>query len=203
MMRSFVFAISCLGLAACATHNPYQAESMGLDPAPPQAAHAVDYSAYPAPERQTQYQTWQWATPSIHGSLPHQSHSELELLVLERLDQQGLRPAQDASAEITVQLTIGQQQRLYQRQINPSVYYGGGVHRNRQYSRHGYSGVGIGADFPLNSESYRRTVTTFNLRLVDNQSGKGVWQGTGEVESEQPTRQQIIEALNQALKGYQ
>ena len=201
-MRNLLLIISCLGLVACATPNPYQADALPLDAPPTYSSEHIDYSAYPTPKQAVNYQTWQWAAPAIHGSLPNQSATDLELLVLERLDQQGLRPLQSGAADITAQLTIRQEQRLYQRQINPSVYYGSGIHRNRHYSRHGYHGVGVGADIPLTSESYRRTVTTFNLRLVDAKTGKGVWQGTGEVTDSNPTRQQIIEALDQALKGF-
>ena len=48
MYRRVALLVLSLGLGACQSPNPYTASSLPMPAAPPQAANAIDLSAYPA-----------------------------------------------------------------------------------------------------------------------------------------------------------
>ncbi|KAB0496141.1 DUF4136 domain-containing protein [Pseudomonas moorei] len=194
--------VLCLGLAACQSSNPYVATSNPLPPAPPQAAHTFDRSAYPAaPRDYGRYRSWAW----LNGQLPPGSvwadSAQVAEAVSNALDQRGLRPLHDnRPADLFVSANLRLETRLRQVQDDYG-YYGGGYYGGH----HGYgNGVGMYNTVPI-IRTYQEQVVVVQVDLFDGQSGQPVWSASAETRSQGTLTEQadaIREAVEKAMSAY-
>ncbi|BFT61052.1 DUF4136 domain-containing protein [Pseudomonas moorei] len=194
--------VLCLGLAACQSSNPYVATSNPLPPAPPQAAHTFDRSAYPAaPRDYGRYRSWAW----LNGQLPPGSvwadSAQVAEAVSNALDQRGLRPLHDnRPADLFVSANLRLETRLRQVQDDYG-YYGGGYYGGH----HGYgNGVGMYNTVPI-IRTYQEQVVVVQVDLFDGQSGQPVWSASAETRSQGTQTEQadaIREAVEKAMSAY-
>lgn len=177
-------------LAACQSQNPYQAESLPLPPAPPEAATTFDRSAYPAaPRDYGRYRSWSW----LEGRAPA---NDLADSISAGLDQYGLRPALNGPGDVLVSARISQETRLRQYQHNLGGYYGTGSHWDRHYGAYG--------SVPI-VRTYEQKVAVVRIELIDPRDRQVVWSGSGEaVAGKDQTAQAdaMRVAIRAALDGY-
>jgi hypothetical protein len=177
-------------LAACQSQNPYQAESLPLPPAPPEAATTFDRSAYPAaPRDYGRYRSWSW----LEGRAPA---NDLADSISAGLDQYGLRPALNGPGDVLVSARISQETRLRQYQDNLGGYYGTGSHWDRHYGAYG--------SVPI-VRTYEQKVAVVRIELIDPRDRQVVWSGSGEaVAGKDQTAQAdaMRVAICAALDGY-
>nr|MBO2511834.1 DUF4136 domain-containing protein [Gammaproteobacteria bacterium] len=172
MQRPMLVLPLCLGLCACQSENPYRAESVPLPPAPAQAAHTLDLSAYPpAPLDFARYRTWSWLVPPT-GTGELSAEQVLQILG-SGLEQRGLRQARPGqAADLQARAELRVEQRLYQSYDDYGGWYGYGHH-------HWHDHYGLYGQVPV-VRTYRRPVLVLRLDLIDAGSGQPVWSGVGE-----------------------
>jgi hypothetical protein len=177
-------------LAACQGQNPYQAESLPMPPAPPEAATTFDRSAYPAaPRDYGRYRSWSW----LEGRAPA---NDLADSISAGLDQYGLRPALNGPGDVLVSARISQETRLRQYQDNIGGYYGTGSHWDRHYGAYG--------SVPI-VRTYEQKVTVVRIELIDPRDRQVVWSGSGEAVAGKDQAAQADAtrvAIRAALDGY-
>ncbi|MFV3328259.1 DUF4136 domain-containing protein [Pseudomonas sp. NY15372] len=200
-------ALFTLALAACQGSNPYVASSRPLPPAPPQAATTFDASAYPtAPRDYGRYRSWSWR----NGQLPHASAStdpaQLADAISGALDQHGLRPAHNASADLLVSADVRLERRL--RQVRDYDYY------DPYYGPYPYGSAGFGGyhngygaygSVPV-VRTYEVEVMVVRIDLFDARNGQPVWSASAESDSGKDSPRAREDALrasvSKALSGY-
>lgn len=189
-MRTAIAILILPLLAACQSQNPYQAESLPMPPAPPEAATTFDRSAYPAaPRDYGRYRSWSW----LDGRTPS---NELADSVSAGLDQYGLRPALKGPGDVLVSARISQETRLRQYQDNVGGYYGTGSHWDRRYGA--YGGVPI-------VRTYEQKVAVVRIELIDPRDRQVVWSGSGEAvagKDQAAQAEAMRAAIRAALDGY-
>lgn len=190
-MRTAIAILILPLLAACQSQNPYQAESLPMPPAPPEAATTFDRSAYPAaPRDYGRYRSWSW----LDGRAP--SGEQLADSVSAGLDQYGLRPALNGPGDVLVRAYISQETRLRQYQDNVGGYYGTGSHWDRRYGA--YGGVPI-------VRTYEQKVAVVRIELIDPRDRQVVWSGSGEAmagKDQAAQAEAMRAAIRAALDGY-
>ncbi|MBH3341779.1 MULTISPECIES: DUF4136 domain-containing protein [unclassified Pseudomonas] len=189
-MRTAIAILILPLLAACQSQNPYQAESLPMPPAPPEAATTFDRSAYPAaPRDYGRYRNWSW----LDGRVPS---SELADGVSAGLDQYGLRPALNGPGDVLVSARISQETRLRQYQDNVGGYYGTGSDWDRRYGAYG--------SVPI-VRTYEQKVAVVRIELIDPRDRQVVWSGSGEAVAGKDQAAQtdaMRVAIRAALDGY-
>ena len=177
-------------LAACQSQNPYQAESLPMPPAPPEAATTFDRSAYPAaPRDYGRHRSWSW----LEGRAPA---NDLADSISAGLDQYGLRPALNGPGDVLVSARISQETRLRQYQDNLGGYYGTGSHWDRHYGAYG--------SVPI-VRTYEQKVAVVRIELIDPRDRQVVWSGSGEAVAGKDQAAQadaMRVAIRAALDGY-
>ncbi len=190
-MRTVIAILILPLLAACQSQNPYQAESLPMPPAPPEAATTFDRSAYPAaPRDYGRYRSWSW----LDGRAP--GGDQLADSVSAGLDQYGLRPALNGPGDVLVNARISQETRLRQYQDNVGGYYGTGSHWDRRYGAYG--------SVPI-MRTYEQKVAVVRIELIDPRDRQVVWSGSGEAVAGKDQAAQadaIRAAIRSALDGY-
>lgn len=203
-MKRCVFVLPlCLALAACQSHNPYVPSSDPLPAAPPQAAGAIDMSAYPAPPRDYgRYRNWSWVDNRLPPGTVWADSAQLAEAVSNGLDQRGLRPARDAQADVRVSADLRLETRIRQvRDDYYDPYYGSGVGYGRYGGHRGYGAYG---SVPV-VRTYQEQVVVVRISLFDGQSGQPVWGASAETTSgsSQADRAKALrEAVQRALNTY-
>lgn len=195
-MKRLAVLLAGLALSACQSQNPYTASSVPLPPAPPQAANAVDLSAYPAaPRDYGRYRTWSWL-----GAPPASAWASPELVqeaLINGLDQRGLRPAQPGQkGDLQASAALSVETRQYQTQDNFGTYYGHGPYWGDSY--------GVYGSVPL-IRTYERQVMVVRIDLYDAHDGQPVWSGSAEADAEGTRSEQaaaVRQAVNDALTQY-
>lgn len=190
-----------LGITACQSDNPYRAVSSPLPPAPPQAAQAVDLSAYPpAPRDYARYRSWRWQDNRGPDGSAWVDPALIAEAVSNGLDQRGLRPARTAAADLYVSADSRLETRVRQvRDDYRDPYYGGGLGYG------GYrQGYGSYATVPV-VRTYQEQVLVVSIRLFDARTGQPVWSASAEAPggNDQAARSQALrQAVQQALTAY-
>jgi hypothetical protein len=196
-MRTAIAILSLPLLVACQSPNPYQAQSLPMPPAPPEAAQVFDRSAYPAPPRAYgRYRNWSWQG----GQLPAGSAWAGSELLAESLgsglDQHGLRPAPAGQpGDLQVSASLNLERRLRQYYDDYGAYYGHGRH---------WDGYGAWGSVPL-VRTYEEEVAVVHVQFFDGRDGQPVWSGSGEARSggSQSERADALRAaVKAALRGY-
>jgi hypothetical protein len=194
--------VICLGLAACEGSNPYVASTRPLPPAPPQAAHTFDRSAYPAPPRDYgRYRSWAWLNGQLPPGTTWADSAQVAEAVSSALDQRGLRPLHDnRPADLFVSADLRLETRLRQVQDDYGYYggYGG-------YNRYGYGpGYGMYGSAPI-VRTYQEQVVVVHVELYDAQNGEPVWSSSAETSNRGSGGEQvdaIREAVEKAMSAY-
>lgn len=190
-MRTAIAILMLPLLAACQSQNPYQAESLPMPPAPPEAATTFDRSAYPAaPRDYGRYRNWSW----LDGRPP--TGDQLADSVSAGLDQYGLRPALNGPGDVLVSAHISQETRLRQYQDNVGGYYGAGSHWDRHYGAYG--------SVPI-VRTYEQKVAVVRIELIDPRDRQVVWSGSGEAlagKDQAAQAEAMRAAIRSALNGY-
>lgn len=187
MKRRFALITLCLSISACQTDNPYNASSLPIPPAPPQAAMTLDMSVYPAPPRDYgRYRSWTWLNSQLPPGSAWADSAQIAEAVSNGLDQRGLRPAQNPqAADLQVAADARLETRLRQvRDDYYDPYYGGaglGYGRYGGPYHHGY-GYGGYATVPV-VRTYQEQVVVVHIRLFDGRSGQPVWSASAETGS--------------------
>ena len=192
-MNRLLVPIVCLTLAACQSPNPYQASSRPLPPAPLEAAGQLDLSAYPAPPRDyAGYRDWAWQHDRAPAGSAWAGAEQLQEIVADALDQRGLRPVRDGSADLRVAATVRQERRLRQVYDDLGGYYGHGRYH------HDY---GLWGSVPL-VRTYEEQVLVVEIELFDGESGEPVWRGHGESLAGNDHGEALRQAVQRALADY-
>lgn len=198
-MHRLVVLPLCLVLGACQSPNPYRAESLPLPPAPPEAARAVDRSAYPAPPRDyARYRDWAWLDDRPPGGAAGITPALVQEALSTALDQRGLRPVQQgAAADLQVSATVRSERRVSQVYDDyygyPHPGYGAYYGRGRYWDDYGMWGSA-----PI-VRRYEYEVLAVRIELFDAADGQRVWSGYGESEDDEG-RSERADALRQAIR---
>ncbi|WP_341960135.1 DUF4136 domain-containing protein [Pseudomonas sp. RC10] len=190
-----------LTLAACQSPNPYTAVSAAIPPAPPQAANAIDMSAYPAAPRDFgRYRNWTWLNGQLPPGTQWAESAQVAEAVSNGLDQRGLRPSQNPqTADLRVAADTHTETRIRQvRDDYYDPYYGGGYYNGY---RNGYGGY---ATVPV-VRTYQEQVVVVRISLFDGRSGQPVWSASAETGSggDQSARAKALrQAVQHALTAY-
>ncbi|UVJ44592.1 DUF4136 domain-containing protein [Pseudomonas sp. LS1212] len=203
MLRRIAFGLLFLGLGACQGTNPYTASSNPLPPAPPQAAHTFDASAYPAPPRDYgRYRNWAWLDGQPPAGSAWADSAQVAEAVSNALDQRGLRPARGNNpADLRVAADMRLETRL--RQVRDDYGYGGygsygyGGYGYDRYGRYG-NGYGLYGSVPI-VRTYAVEVVVVRIELFDGSSGQPVWSASAETSS-QGSLSERNEALHKAVQ---
>ncbi len=198
MNRRLHLLICCLGLAACQSQNPYTATSNPLPPAPPQAAHTLDLSAYPAaPRDYGRYQTWTWDNGRLPGGSAGATPEQMADILSNSLDQRGLRPArQGTPADVAVRADVRVERRLRQVQDDYGTYYGRGPY--------GHNYGGMYGSVPI-VRTYEEEVQVVRIELLDPRNGQSIWNGSAESTNRGKQSERVDamrSAVNKALSAY-
>jgi len=206
MKRRLALITLCLGISACQGPNPYVASSNPLPPAPPQAANAVDLSAYPAPTRDYgRYRNWTWVNGQLPGGSAWADSAQLAEAVSNGLDQRGLRPAlnnQPADLRVSADMRLEMRLRQY-RDDYYDPYYGGGLGYGR-YGGYHHGGYGGYATVPI-VRTYQEQVVVVRISLFDGGSGQPIWSASAETSasgSQSDRVKALHKAVQQALTAY-
>jgi hypothetical protein len=190
-----------MALAACQSPNPYTAVSAAIPPAPPQAANAIDMSAYPAAPRDFgRYRNWTWLNGQLPPGTQWAESAQVAEAVSNGLDQRGLRPSQNPqTADLRVAADTHTETRIRQvRDDYYDPYYGGGYYNGY---RNGYGGY---ATVPV-VRTYQEQVVVVRISLFDGRSGQPVWSASAETGSggDQSARAKALrQAVQHALTAY-
>ncbi|MEK1904391.1 MAG: DUF4136 domain-containing protein [Pseudomonas sp.] len=182
-------------LVACQGNNPYVADSRPLPPAPLNAANHFDRSAYPAaPRDYGLYRNWSWRDGQLPTGNAWADSAVLAEAIGNGLDQRGLRPAQQAAADLQVSAELSLERRQVQVRDDYGSYYGSGPYGDR---------YGMYGSVPL-VRSYEVEVAVVRIDLFDGRSGEPVWSGSAEAQQDgkqsertSALRKAIAEALGQ------
>ncbi|QCI14774.1 DUF4136 domain-containing protein [Pseudomonas putida] len=205
--RSLCLVLLPFALAACQGSNPYVASSNPLPPAPPGAASTFDVSAYPAPARDYgKYRSWSWRDGQLPSANASADPAQLAEAVSNALDQQGLRPARGATADLLVSADIRLERRL--RQVRDYDYY------DPYYGPYPYGGVGFGGyrngygaygSVPI-VRTYEVEVMVVRIDLFDARNGQPVWSASAESGSDKDSPRDreaaLRDSVHKALSGY-
>lgn len=198
-MKRLVPLLLFVTLAACQSHNPYNASSVPLPPAPAEAATHFDRSAYPAaPRDYGAYRNWGWQQQPAGSAWA--TSAQIQEALTGALDQRGLRPAANAaSADLKIRANTRLERRV--RQINDNYY---DPYYDGYYGRRGYYGNGVGVRVPV-TRSVEEEVVVVSIDLLDGRSGELVWSGNAEMPSSgsQAERTDALrKAVQSALSNY-
>ncbi|MBK5003112.1 DUF4136 domain-containing protein [Pseudomonas sp. S31] len=205
--RRLYLALLPFALAACQGSNPYVASSNPLPPAPAGAASTFDASAYPAPARDYgRYRSWSWRNGQLPAGTANADPAQLAEAVSNALDQQGLRPARGANADLLVSADMRLERRL--RQVRDYDYY------DPYYGPYPYGGVGFGGyrngygaygSVPI-VRTYEVEVMVVRIDLFDARSGQPVWSASAESgsgkDSPRDREAALRDSVHKALSGY-
>jgi len=184
-------------LAACQSHNPYQAQSQPLPPAPPAAANTFDASAYPAAPRDfSRYRSWAWRDDMPPTGSGATTVEQLREALSAALDQRGLRPARNAQPDLLVSARIQRERRTRQVYDDYGGYYGN--------SPWGYDRYGAYGRMPM-VRTYEEEVLVVRVDLFDAKDRQPVWSGSAETPAggDQAARAEALRnALADALQNY-
>ena len=205
MYRRIALVSLSQGLGACQSPNPYTATSLPMPAAPPQAANAIDLSAYPAPPRDyARYQSWAWLNDRLPAGSAWADSAQIAEAVSTALDQRGLRPVQPGRApDLRVSADLHTEKRL--RQVQDDYGYGagyGGFYGDR-YSRYGNQ-FGMYNTVPI-IRTYEVEVMVVRLNLYDGKTGEPVWSSSAETSSKGSLSERgnaLRESLNTAVQAY-
>jgi len=205
MYRRVALLVLSLGLGACQSPNPYTASSLPMPAAPPQAANAIDLSAYPAPPRDYgRYQSWAWLNGRLPAGTAWADSAQIAEAVSAALDQRGLRPVQPGRpADVRVSADLHAEKRL--RQVQDDYGYGagyGGFYGDR-YGRYGNQ-YGMYNTVPI-VRTYEVDVMVVRLTLYDGKTGEPVWSSSAETSSTGSLSERgnaLRESLNKAVQAY-
>ena len=191
-------------LAACQgqSHNPYQAQSLPMPPAPASAAQTFDRSGYPAAARDYgRYRSWAWLNGQLPSGAGWADSAQIAEMLLDGLDQQGLRPAQIG---VKPDLLVSSQVRMERRQLRhhgrSNAAFIGAWDGNRQHS----NAYGVGGSVPLR-RNHIRNVLMVDVQLIEAASGQIVWSGSAEnLSADNPTERNTVlrQTIQQVLSSY-
>lgn len=199
MNRAMPLLLCSLGLAACQgqSQNPYGTQSLPMPPAPAAAAQTFDRSGYPAPTRDYGlYRSWAWQ----HGQLPTGAgwvdSAQIAAMLVDSLDQQGLRPAQQgAQPDLLVSGSVRMERRQVQDYDRGGAFYGNGPYGNT---------YGVGGSVPLR-RTYEQQVLIVDVQFIEAASGQVIWSDSAENISvdEQAERNRLLrKTIQQVLSSY-
>lgn len=197
MNRSIALLLCSLTLVACQSPNPYTAQALPMPAAPASAAQTFDRSSYPAAARDYGlYRSWAWQNGQLPSGAGWADSAQIAEMLVDSLDQQGLRAAQNGSKP---DLLVSSQVRMERRQVQDydrgGAYYGNSPYGNT---------YGVGGSVPLR-RSYTQNVLIVRVQFIDAASGQPIWSDSAENLSsdEQAERSKILRnTLQQALRSY-
>ena len=170
--RLGISALLGLALSGCQSQNPYVASSAPLPPAPPKAAQTFDASAYPAaPRDYGRYRNWGWINNQLPAGSPWAEPDQIAEAVSNGLDQRGLRPAREGSADLRVAADVRLETRLREER-DDYPYYGGYGPGYGPYGPY-YGG------YPV-VRTYQVQVMVVRIHLFDGVTGQEVWNASAE-----------------------
>jgi hypothetical protein len=197
MNRSIALLLCSLILAACQSPNPYTAQALPMPAAPASAAQTFDRSSYPAAARDyALYRSWAWQNGQLPSGAGWADSAQIAEMLVDSLDQQGLRAAQNGSKP---DLLVSSQVRMERRQVQ-DYDRGGAYYGNSPYG----DTYGVGGSVPLR-RSYTQNVLIVTVQFFDATSGQPIWSDSAENISsdEQAERSKILrKTLQQALRSY-
>jgi hypothetical protein len=197
MNRSIALLLCSLTLAACQSPNPYTAQALPMPAAPASAAQTFDRSSYPAAARDyALYRSWAWQNGQLPSGAGWADSAQIAEMLVDSLDQQGLRAAQNGSKP---DLLVNSQVRMERRQVQ-DYDRGGAYYGNSPYG----DTYGVGGSVPLR-RSYTQNVLIVTVQFFDATSGQPIWSDSAENISsdEQAERSKILrKTLQQALRSY-
>jgi hypothetical protein len=197
MNRSIALLLCSLILAACQSPNPYTAQALPMPAAPASAAQTFDRSSYPAAARDyALYRSWAWQNGQLPSGAGWADSAQIAEMLVDSLDQQGLRAAQNGSKP---DLLVNSQVRMERRQVQ-DYDRGGAYYGNSPYG----DTYGVGGSVPLR-RSYTQNVLIVTVQFFDATSGQPIWSDSAENISsdEQAERSKILrKTLQQALRSY-
>lgn len=194
-----LFGASLILLTGCQgqSQNPYQAQSLPMPPAPASAAQTFDRSGYPAPARDYgQYRTWAWHNGQLPSGAGWADSALIAEMLAASLDQQGLRPPQQAAQpDLRVSASVRMERRQMHDYDRGGAYYG-----NSPYG----DTYGVGGRVPLRRD-YTQNMLIVEVQLIEAASGQSVWSDSAESISSdnQAERSKILrDTIQQVLSSY-
>jgi hypothetical protein len=186
-----------LALAACQSQNPYTAQALPMPAAPAGAAQTFDRSSYPAAARDYgRYRSWAWQDGQLPSGAGWADSAQIAEMLVDSLDQQGLRPAQSGTKpDLLVRSSVRMERRQVHDYERGGAYYGNSPYGNT---------YGVGGSVPLR-RSYTQNVLIVNMQFIEATSGQVIWSDSAENLSsdEQAERSKILrKTLQQALRSY-
>jgi hypothetical protein len=165
--------------------------------APASAAQTFDRSGYPAAARDYGlYRSWAWQNGQLPSGAGWADSAQIAEMLVDSLDQQGLRPAQSgAKPDLLVHSSLRMERRQVQDYDRGGAYYGNSPYGNT---------YGVGGSVPLR-RSYTQNVLIVNVQFIEAASGQVIWSDSAENLSsdEQAQRSQILrKTIQQALSSY-
>jgi hypothetical protein len=197
MNRPIALLLCSLTLAACQSQNPYTAQALPMPAAPAGAAQTFDRSSYPAAARDYgRYRSWAWQDGQLPSGAGWADSAQIAEMLVDSLDQQGLRPAQSGTKpDLLVRSSVRMERRQVHDYERGGVYYGNSPYGNT---------YGVGGSVPLR-RSYTQNVLIVNMQFIEATSGQVIWSDSAENLSsdEQAERSKILrKTLQQALRSY-
>lgn len=171
-------------LAACQgqSHNPYQAQSLPMPPAPASAAQTFDRSGYPAAARDYgRYRSWAWQNGQLPSGAGWADSAQIAEMLVDSLDQQGLRPAQNgAKADLLVSSQVRMEHRRFRHHSRSNATFVGAWDGSRwDANRRHANTYGVGANVPLRRHD-TQNVLIVEVQLTEAASGQIVWSDSAE-----------------------
>jgi hypothetical protein len=203
MNRPIALLLCSLTLAACQSPNPYTAQALPMPPAPASAAQTFDRSSYPAAVRDYgRYRSWAWQAGQLPSGAGWADSAQIAEMLVDSLDQQGLRPAQNGAKP---DLLVSSSVRMERRQVETYDDRGGAAIINTTGGNSPYgNSYGLGGSAPLR-RSYTQNVLIVNVQLNEAASGQQIWHDSAENISsdDQAERSKILrKTIQQALSSY-
>jgi hypothetical protein len=197
MNRPIALLLCSLTLAACQSQNPYTAQALPMPAAPAGAAQTFDRSSYPAAARgYGRYRSWAWQEGQLPSGAGWADSAQIAEMLVDSLDQQGLRPAQSGTKpDLLVRSSVRMERRQVHDYERGGAYYGNSPYGNT---------YGVGGSVPLR-RSYTQNVLIVNMQFIEATSGQVIWGDSAENLSsdEQAERSKILrKTLQQALRSY-
>lgn len=198
--KTLLLSASLILLGACQgqSQNPYSAQSLPIPAAPASAANTFDRSSYPAAARDYgRYRSWAWQAGQLPSGAGWADSAQIAEMLVDSLDQQGLRPAQNGAKP---DLLVSSSVRMERRQVEAYDDRGGAYYGNSPYG----NTYGVGGSVPLR-RSYTQNVLIVNVQLIEAASGQLIWSDSAENISsdDQAERSKILrKTIQQALSSY-
>jgi hypothetical protein len=197
MNRPIALLLCSLTLAACQSPNPYTAQALPMPAAPASAAQTFDRSSYPAAARDYgRYRSWAWQNGQLPNGAGWADAAQIAEMLVDSLDQQGLRPAQSgAKPDLLVSSSLRMERRQVQDYDRSGAYYGNSPYGNT---------YGLGASVPLR-RSYTQNVLIVTVQFIEASSGQVIWSNSAEnSSSDDPAerRKMLRKTIQAALSSY-